>query len=92
MGAQKENDNYQWVPFLEHWGMLVSVVAVLLATQVRLFFLNLTGRAWLCFLAGSFALMLSGAVLIVYAKISVCRSGRFFTFGVKSVSERLSGS
>lgn len=89
MRSHKTNDSYQWIPFLEHWGMLLTVVAVFLAMQVFLFFVNLTGTAWICFLAGSFTLMLSGATLIVYAKTPAYRSGRFFTFGVKSVPEHL---
>ena len=89
MEQRRRNDDYQWWKFLEHWGLLGHVVIVLLMMQVFLFFVNLTGTAWVCFLAGSFALMLSGAALIVYAKMPAYRSGRFFSFGVKSVPEHL---
>jgi hypothetical protein len=35
--------------------------------------------------------MLTGAVLLLQAKMPVYRSGRFFTFGIKSVPAHLAG-
>ena len=56
-----------------------------------MFFVNLKGEQWIYFFVVSVVLLISGAALIAYAKIPVYRTGRFFTFGVKSVPERLTG-
>lgn len=75
--------------FLEHWGMFLTTLAVVLVASISLsilnFFMRLHGPAWVLFLGVSFAFMLSGSALIVWAKPPAYRSGRFFTFGVKSV-------
>jgi hypothetical protein len=91
MEQRRHSDSYQWWKFLEHWGLLLNVLVIFVAVQVFLFFVNLTGTAWVCFLAGSFALMVSGAALILYAKMPAYRGGRFFIFGIKSVPEHLAG-
>ena len=75
--------------FLEHWGFLVIAVVAFLASQVLMFFTRLTGAPWIWFFVASFALMFAGGGLIGYAKFPVYRSGRFFTFGLKSVPEHL---
>jgi len=79
------------VTFLEHYWFVLSAVIALVSTQVGMFFLNLKGQGWINFFAASLVLLISGAALILYAKIPVYRSGRFFTFGVKSVPKHLSG-
>jgi len=89
MRSHNNRDSYQWMTFLEHWGFLLAVGALFLGMQVVMFFLNLTGAAWICFLAGSFALMISGACLIGHAKWPTYRSGRFMAFGIKSVPAQL---
>lgn len=86
-----ESDDYQWLKFFEHWGLSLTVVVALITAQVFLFFMNLSGTPWICFLVASFVLLFSGGALLVYAKLPVYRSGRFFTFGVKSVPDRLAG-
>ena len=91
METKGHSDGYQWVKFLEHWGMLLAVLIAVITSQVFLFFMNLSGAPWIYFFIASFVLLFSGAALIVYAKFPVYRSGRFFTFGVKSVPEHLTG-
>ena len=73
--------------FLEHWGFFLVALVAFLASQVSLFFTRLSGTPWIWFLVASFALMIVGGGLIGYAKFPVYRSGRFFTFGFKSVPE-----
>jgi len=54
-----------------------------------MFFVNLTGGAWMCFLGLAYVLMASGAGLIGYAKWPAYRRGGLLSFGVKSVPEHL---
>ena|SRR5881394_4051761 len=75
--------------FLEHWGFLVIAVLVLECSQALMFFIGLRGERWIWFFVASMVLLLCGASLIVYAKIPAYRSGRFCTFGVKSVPKHL---
>ena len=77
--------------FLEHWGFLGIAVVAFLASQIVMFFMRLSGAPWIWFFVASFVLMFAGGSLIGYAKFPVYRSGRFFTFGVKSVPEHLAG-
>src|SRR5437899_8419930 len=77
--------------FLEHWNILIVAVAALVAWQVLDFFRRLSGAPWLWFFAASFAFMILGGGLIAYAKFPVYRSGRFFTFGLKTVPQHLQG-
>jgi hypothetical protein len=83
--------NYQWAKFMEHWGMSFTALTAIIVSQVFMFFMNLSGARWIYFFIASFVLLFSGAASIVYAKLPVYRSGRFFTFGVKSVPEHLVG-
>ncbi len=89
MPSANNNDHYQWVKFLEHWGLFLTMLAVVLFASLSLsilsFFKTLHAPAWLLLLGVSFAFILSGAALITWAKLPAYRSGRFFTFGVKSV-------
>jgi hypothetical protein len=75
--------------FFEHWNITFVAIVAVLTSQVSMFFTNLYGTPWICFFVASFALMVFGGVLIGYAKFPVYRSGRFFTFGAKSVPEHL---
>ena len=77
--------------FLEHWGFVVVAVIAVLASQVLMFFMRLSGTPWIWFFVASFALMTVGGGLICYAMLPVYRRGRFFAFGVKSVPEYLAG-
>lgn len=77
--------------FLEHWGIVLVGVITFLASQMLLFFIQLSGTPWIWFFVASFALMFVGGGLIGCAKFPVYRSGRFFTYGVKSVPEHLRG-
>jgi hypothetical protein len=74
--------------FLEHWGILITVLIALVAGK---FITWLSGAPWVWFRAAAFAFMIGGAGLIGYAKLPVYRSGRFLTFGVKSVPQQLRG-
>jgi hypothetical protein len=79
-----------WQTFMENWGsLLILGLIAILASQVLNFFGNLNGVPWIYFFVGSSALLIVGAGLIVHAKIPAYRSGRFFTFGIKSVPENL---
>ena len=89
MDHQKQSNGLQTL--LEHWGFLLTAIFAVLATQVLMFFTQLSGMRWIWFFVASFALMISGGSLIGYAKFPVYRSGHFFTFGVKSVPEHLAG-
>ena len=75
--------------FFEHWNITFVAVVAGLTLRVLMFFTHLNGTPWICFFVASFALMFLGGGLIGYAKFPVFRSGRFFTFGLKSVPERL---
>jgi len=77
--------------FLEHWGFLLSLGLAVVFVRVLMFFFNLRGTPWIYFFVASMALLILGAALIVYAKMPVYRSGRFFTFGVNSVPPNLTG-
>jgi hypothetical protein len=77
--------------FLEYWGSLLIAVVAVLASQALMFFTRLTGAPWIWFFVASIVLLIVGGGLIGYAKFPVYRSGRFFTFGVRSVPERLRG-
>src|ERR1035437_7561573 len=77
--------------FLEHWGFFLTALLTLAVLQIFMFFLNLNGKPWIYFFVASMVLLILGAAMIVYAKIPVYRSVRFFTFGVKSVPEHLAG-
>jgi hypothetical protein len=80
-----------WTTFWEHYGF--SLIAILAATVTfgLDFFTNLQGDSWIRFFVVSQVLLVSGAVLIGAAKFPVYRSGRFFTFGIKSVPIQFAG-
>jgi hypothetical protein len=80
----RKRDN-GWLTFHEHWGFVLVSLSLVVMAQVGDFFLNLNGRPWINVFWVGTVLLVSGAVLIGYAKMPVYRSGRFFTFGVKSL-------
>jgi hypothetical protein len=89
MEYRKQSNGLQ--TFLEYgWFASIAVVAIV-ATWVLDFFTELSGTPWICFFVASFALLVFGGGLIGYAKFPVYRSGRFFTFGIKSVPWHLAG-
>jgi hypothetical protein len=75
--------------FLAHWNILIVGLLALIASKVLDFFMQLSGAPWIWFLMGAFALMIFGGGLISYAKLPVYRTGRVFTFGLKSVPPHL---
>lgn len=83
--------NNGWQTFFEHYGMFLMALLGILAERLLLFFFNLRGQSWIYFFIASQVLLIGGAGLIVYAKLPAYRSGRFFTFGIKSVPQRLAG-
>jgi hypothetical protein len=91
MGPSKHSDRYQWMKFLEHWGMILTAVIACIVSEVLIFFTNLSGTPWIYFFVASFVFLFSGCALIAFAKYPVYRSGRFFTFGLKSVPQQLLG-
>jgi hypothetical protein len=73
------------ITFLEHWGMLLTGLMLVVTVETSIFLINLKGAEWITFLTVAFASLLTGAALILYAKIPLYRSGRFFSFGAKSI-------
>jgi len=90
MEYRKENNG--WLAFLEHWNIAIVAVLALATSQALGFFMQLQGTSWIWCFVVSFVFMIFGGVLIVYAKLPVYRSGRFFTFGLNSVPEHLRAS
>jgi hypothetical protein len=78
-----------WRTFLEHCGFTSVALVAIAATMILTFFSNLSGQPWIDVFIASMVLLIAGAGLILYAKIPAYRSGRFFTFGLKSVPKRL---
>jgi hypothetical protein len=89
MDYQKQKNG--WQTFFEHWGFLLTALFIIAVSATFIFFLNLTGTSWIYCFAADMVILLSGAAMILYAKIPVYRSGHFFTFGIKSVPARLAG-
>jgi hypothetical protein len=77
--------------FLEHWGLLLTVIVAVVTGKALEFFMTLSGTPWIWFFVASFALMILGGASIDYAKLPVYQGGRFFTFGLKSVPAHLQG-
>jgi hypothetical protein len=71
--------------FLEHWGFLIFVLLLVAYIETVNFFTNLNGQPWINFFTAAMLLLITGAFLILRAKIPAYRSGRFLTFGLKSV-------
>ena len=89
MDRQSHNNGLE--TFLEHWGLLITVIIAVVAGKALDSFMALSGAPSIWFFVASFALMVVGGALIVYAKLPVYRSGRFFTLGLKSVPAHLQG-
>jgi hypothetical protein len=80
-----------WVTLIQHYGFAAGVFIVIGGMCLFNFFSDLDGMPWIRFFAVSEVFLFSGAALILYAKMPVYRSGRFFTFGVKSIPRNLKG-
>ena len=78
-----------WITFLEHWGLALTAAISLLTAQLFLYLINLSGVPWIAFFFVSLILLFLGAGLIVLAKLPLYRSGRFLTFGVKTIPDHL---
>ena len=89
MDYQKRNNG--WLTFLEHWNIAIVAVLALVTSQLLGFFTGLKGAPWIWFFVASFVFLIFGGGLILYAKLPVYRSGRFFTFGLNSVPDHLRG-
>lgn len=89
MDYGKQSDGLQ--TFLEHWGCLLTALFAFAFGSLLTFFFNLAGRPWIYFFVASMGLLLVGAAMIIYAKMPLYRSGRFLTFGVKSIPVSLAG-
>jgi hypothetical protein len=85
MDRRKQSNG--WLTFLGHWGFLLLALVALAVSPIFMFFFNLNGTPWIQFFVADMVILFSGAGLILYAKIPVYQSGRFFTFGVKSIPE-----
>jgi len=89
MEYQRQNNGLQTL--LEHWGFILSVLLGVVVLQILMFFFNLNGKSWIYFFIANMVLLVSGAALVVGAKLPVYRSGQFLTFGIKSVPKNLAG-
>ncbi len=85
MKHSTDNDSYQWIKFMEHWGLTGMGLLVVLSMPVMMFFINLDGLLWMGFVAAGFGMMLFSAGLIAHAKFPAYRQGRFFSFGVRTI-------
>lgn len=90
MEYRKENNG--WQTFFENWWFLFLGLGAFAGVEVLFFFQNLTGMPWIHFLGATTALLFSGAGLILYAKFPLYRSGRFFTFGIRSIPQGFKGA
>ena len=75
--------------FLEHSSFLVTALIAVVASVILTFFSSLSGMPWIYFFVAGMILLVLGAALIVWAKLPAYRSGRFLTFGIKSVPQNL---
>jgi hypothetical protein len=77
--------------FLEHWGLLITAVIAVVASQLLLFVMGLRGVRWIWGFVAGLTLLFAGGGLIAYAKLTVYKSGKFLTLGLNSVPEHLRG-
>src|SRR5215469_6037755 len=87
METQKNSNG--WQTFFENWWFASCAIVAFFTFQVLEYFQNLNGTPFICLFVAGFALMIFGGGLIGYAKLPVYRSGRFLTFGLKSVPDHL---
>jgi hypothetical protein len=87
MDYQSRNNGLKTL--LEHWGFVLTAVIAILASQILTFFTRLSGPPWIWFYVASLSLMILGGGLIGCARFPVYQSGKFFTFGLRSVPEHL---
>jgi hypothetical protein len=80
-----------WLTFLEYFRFPFAIILMFLGAQIPIFFIPSHATMWIWAFASSFTLMILGSILICYAKFPVYRSGRFLTFGIKSVPPHQSG-
>jgi hypothetical protein len=78
-------DHHGRLTFLEHWGLILPGVLGLLGLGMINAFRRLDGALWLVLLTIAGVLLLSGAGLLLAAKLPVYRSRRYFTFGIQSI-------
>jgi hypothetical protein len=78
-------DSHGQRTFCEHWWMLILTLYVLLPAFIFHRLTQLDTQSWLTLSVGTIVIQVAGACLICYAKLPTYRSGRYFTFGVKSV-------
>jgi hypothetical protein len=90
MEYRKENNG--WHTLLDQFFFPLGPAAFVVGWVILLFFQNLTGMPWIHFLEATAALLFSGAGLILYAKFPLYRSGRFFTFGIRSIPQGFKGA
>ena len=71
--------------FIEHCGFSLIALTAIIGSWILMFLSHLTGQSWINFFVADMALLLSGTILIAYAKLPAYQAGRFFTFGINSV-------
>lgn len=60
MESKKLGRGYQWIKFLEHWGMTVPAVIACITTRILIFFTNLSGVPWIYLFVASFVFAVFG--------------------------------
>ncbi len=87
MEYRKETNG--WQTLLNGSFFPIMPLIFLFVLMVYTFFETLTGKPCIYFFVATAMLLLSGAGLIVSAKIPLYKTGRFFTFGIKSIPLKL---
>jgi len=82
-----ERQSNGWMTFLEHWWFLVVAIVALVASQLVIFFMGLSGARWIWCYGISLGVAVVGVCLIFYAKVPLYRQRRFFTFGSGALPE-----
>jgi hypothetical protein len=80
-------NSYGTRTFIEHWWGLILIAYVSLPIFVFSALSQLDRDSWLVLCVATIVLQIAGACLIGYAKLPAYRSGRYLSFGVKSVPE-----
>ena len=68
--------------------LILSGIPIIAAALLSAWLLNLRGNDWIIAYGASFALSLTGAVMIFFAKLPLYRAGVYFTLGARLLSDR----
>ena len=79
MDSRKQSNGM--ATFMEHWGWMLAALVALLSTQIFGLLTRLPWDVSMWWYTFALATASCGIALIFYAKLSVYRQRRFFTFG-----------